>query len=67
MRAQFRDRFAQEFPDKVRKAEDYFRAAMEELKGNRKQAALEFVKLALAYFPLSDRYLELLRKLQPRT
>jgi Tfp pilus assembly protein PilZ len=66
VRAQFRERFAQEFPDKVRKAEDYFRAALEELRGNRKQAALELVKLALAYFPLSDRYMELQRKLQPR-
>jgi uncharacterized protein (TIGR02266 family) len=63
---EFRERYAREFPEKVRKGEDFFRTAMEDLRNGDQAGALRTLKLALTFDPLNLRYHELLRKLQPR-
>jgi uncharacterized protein (TIGR02266 family) len=64
VRQQFRENFTREFPDKVRKGEEFFRAALEDLRSGNQNGALRHTKMALTFDPLNDRYHELLQKLR---
>jgi Tfp pilus assembly protein PilZ len=66
VRKRFWDQYARDNPVKVRKAEEFFKTALDDLRANDQQGALRNVRLALTFDPLCDRYVELLRKLQPK-
>jgi uncharacterized protein (TIGR02266 family) len=66
VRKHFWEQYARENPVKVRKAEEFFKTALDDLRANDQQGALRNVRLALTFDPLCDRYVELLRKIQPK-
>ena len=51
-------------PEKVRKAEEYFRSATDDRRAKKPSAALLNVKLAISYDPLCESYHEFLDELE---